>query len=61
MNTHPIGDQHWRIHVPRYHKKADVICEECPFLTTIQDGDDRLPADRVREHGKENKKPESAE
>lgn len=39
--------------VPKHHKKADVVCEDCPFSTTIHDDDDRLPADVVREHGKE--------
>lgn len=39
--------------VPKHHKKADVVCEDCPFSATIHDGDDRLPADVVREHGKE--------
>lgn len=36
-----------------HHNEAHIVCEDCPFSTTVHDGDDRLPADVVREHGKE--------
>lgn len=38
---------------PRHHAAAQVVCEECQFSTTVRDDDDRLPADVVREHGRE--------
>lgn len=38
---------------PKHHKQARVDCEDCLFSATISDEDDRLPADVVREHGKE--------
>lgn len=38
---------------PKHHKQARFECEDCPFSTIINDDDDRLPADVVREHGQE--------
>lgn len=36
-----------------HHRRARVDCTECPFSAVVEDGDDRLPADVVREHGEE--------
>lgn len=37
----------------KHHATARVVCADCPFSATISDGDARLPADVVREHGRE--------
>ena len=36
-----------------HHHRARVTCTECPFSAVVEDDDDRLPADVVREHGEE--------
>ena len=38
---------------PKHHTTANVVCEDCHFSATIRDDDEQLPADVVREHGRE--------
>lgn len=38
---------------PTHHKQARVECESCQFTPSIDEDDDRLLADVVREHGRE--------